>query len=343
LSDPIILGIGEDHTSSAYAVLSRLVERDRCLASRSVVPTGFVPLDDALDGGLHAGQLIVVGGKPGVGKTVMALQWARNAALQGFTAIYACYEQDEIALVARLLAFELAEVAIVMGISDAARLNELRARVRDVATGALLMRDALASDLLLADAARRVAEYSERLVIVKALGNEADVEIVARTVADCPADRRLLVVDCVEKVPVVGASTMTAERQRIVAQSLKTLAFALGVSVVAVAAVNEDGLRSQRLRLQHLCGSSVLAYQADVIIMMNDKADIAVRPAAGWSPIRVDDCQNRVIVSIEKNRNGLAGIDLEFLKDFESFRLNPFGRRSLDPLWAATINETTST
>src|SRR5207249_1021390 len=68
------------------------------------ISTHFDPFDAVLGGGIRSGDLILVGGMPGVGKTVVTLQWARNMAISGETAIYACYEHEESALLGRLLA-----------------------------------------------------------------------------------------------------------------------------------------------------------------------------------------------------------------------------------------------
>ena len=58
------------------------------------IPTGFSPLDDILNGGIRAGELLMIGGAFGVGKTIWALQVARNAVLSdpGVRALYICYE-----------------------------------------------------------------------------------------------------------------------------------------------------------------------------------------------------------------------------------------------------------
>ncbi len=45
------------------------------------LPSGFGTLDTLLGGGLHPGDLVVVAGRPGLGKTTLALNVARNAAL----------------------------------------------------------------------------------------------------------------------------------------------------------------------------------------------------------------------------------------------------------------------
>ena len=46
----------------------------------AVVPTGFGILDEALEGGLRSGELVLLGGPQGLGKTTMAMQMVRNAA-----------------------------------------------------------------------------------------------------------------------------------------------------------------------------------------------------------------------------------------------------------------------
>ena len=40
------------------------------------IPTGFTPLDDILNGGIRPGELLMLGGPFGVGKTIWALQAA---------------------------------------------------------------------------------------------------------------------------------------------------------------------------------------------------------------------------------------------------------------------------
>src|SRR5688572_15168958 len=74
------------------------------------IPTYFHALDSALNGGIRPGDLVLVGGTPGVGKTIVTLQWARNIALSGVTVIYACYEHEETALLGRLLALEMGDL-----------------------------------------------------------------------------------------------------------------------------------------------------------------------------------------------------------------------------------------
>ena len=70
------------------------------------VPTGFEMLDRAI-GGLYAQDLVVVAGRPGIGKTVTALQWARAVASSDLGVVYVCYEHDQFDLLSRLLCLEI--------------------------------------------------------------------------------------------------------------------------------------------------------------------------------------------------------------------------------------------
>ena len=44
------------------------------------IPLGFTPLDKTIGSGLRPGELLLIGGAQGTGKTTMALQMARNVA-----------------------------------------------------------------------------------------------------------------------------------------------------------------------------------------------------------------------------------------------------------------------
>ena len=74
-----------------------------------------------------------LGGRPGVGKTVASLQWARWMAMQGNTAIYVCYEHSPHSLLGRLLALELGSLARP---DEVVELTRLRTIAQEVALGA---------------------------------------------------------------------------------------------------------------------------------------------------------------------------------------------------------------
>src|SRR5579864_7101418 len=60
------------------------------------LPTGFDPLDGMIGGGLRKTELVLVGGPQGIGKTIFALQTARNIAMRNDQfAFYLSYEHTE--------------------------------------------------------------------------------------------------------------------------------------------------------------------------------------------------------------------------------------------------------
>ena len=72
-------------------------------ASPEGLRTGFVQLDDML-GGIRAGDLIVVGGRPSMGKTAFALNLVNNMAIQGNTPVlYLSLQLSKHQLLRRLL------------------------------------------------------------------------------------------------------------------------------------------------------------------------------------------------------------------------------------------------
>ena len=130
----------------------RAAPADRAARSTPCCPPGFDLLDDVLAGGIRQGEVLLLGGKPGVGKTIASLQWARSMAQRGIVAVYLCYEHDEVTLVTRLLVVRARRDRspprrpVRAGVGH----DELQARIRDVAAGAITLREALDSDPLLA-------------------------------------------------------------------------------------------------------------------------------------------------------------------------------------------------
>ena len=59
------------------------------------IPTGFDQIDRLIGGGLRRTELVLLGGTQGIGKTITALQMARNLALNEATyALYISYEHS---------------------------------------------------------------------------------------------------------------------------------------------------------------------------------------------------------------------------------------------------------
>jgi replicative DNA helicase len=321
---------------SALDALDALVLPGRVVTAPRAVATGFRALDEVLGGGLRPGELLVLGGKPGRGKTIAALQWARHVARSGKPAVYACYEHDRDTLLTRLLALELREAAARQGCADQLRLELLRERLAAAVAGDLDAPAVLASDPLLADAADAIRDYGSRLALVGASTVRTDLavleDLVARGAGDSGASSAALFVDYLQKVPA-GPPGDESERVATVTSGLKELALRQQAVVVAVTAADQAGLESRRLHLHHSRGSTALAYDCDVAVVLNDKVDIVSRLHLAYDSTRLYDFQARVVFSVEKNRRGVTDVDLEFVRDFGSYRFDPEGRWVAERLW----------
>jgi replicative DNA helicase len=328
------LVIGRPQIRSALATLAELHQLTH-LTRHAVVPTGFDPLDEVLAGGIRPGEVVLVGGKPGVGKTVASLQWARSMAQRGIVAVYLSYEHDEVTLLTRLLSCEFGELIASASPGQASlRHTELQARIRDVAAGAITLRDALDSDPLLAQAHRHLAAYADRLVLVTGSGAHTDINAIGDVTRGFEGQPIALFVDYVQKVPVFPAVPVESERIGCAFESLKQLALDQKLAVVAIAAADQGGLDARRLHSRHFRGSTALAYEADAIVVLNEKLAVVSRVHVAYSPNRAEEFDRQIVFSVEKNRNGTPDVDLEFEKDFSHYRFHPRGRWVSERLWS---------
>lgn len=293
-------------------------------AAPGVTSTGFPALDGYLSGGLRAGELCLLAGPQGLGKTTMALQMARNAVQSGSCAVYLSFEHDAATMLERLVALEAGEQ---LGI-DGVPLRRVRAAMEatDPKTS-LSVR--LVDEPGGPDAVAAVRAYAERLLLHRALGTRTDLAEITSVITE--STRRcgqppLVVVDYLQKVHVDAPGTHEDERAAVVVQGLKDLALELGVPVLAVVAADKAGIQTgRRLRVHHLRGTSALAYEADVVLVLNDKFDVVARHHLMYDVMNAERFRDFVVMTIEKNRSGVDKIDLEFRKRFEQSRFETDG------------------
>ena len=315
------------------ATLAQVMEQEEQRVARGEVtrlrplPTGFDPLDEVLNGGLRPGELLVIGGPIGVGKTIWGLQVARNAVHgdEGAVAVYICYEHDREHLLQRLLCLESAQAG---GRAEPLTLAALAKLTFQAADGAGLI-SRLKRIAGYAPAVDAVQGYAERLVLVKASGDLSTLDEIRHWVEETAAsgpERLLVVVDYLQKIPVNwGELRPEAERTTFLTHGLKEMAMALGVRVIAIAASDRAGLQSKRMRLSDLRGSSAVQYEADVGLILNNKWSIVSREHLVYNPAQAEAMRNYVVLSVEKNRAGRNTVDMEHLLDAAHFRIVPRG------------------
>ncbi|MGB4809108.1 MAG: DnaB-like helicase C-terminal domain-containing protein [Candidatus Phosphoribacter baldrii] len=302
---------------------ARLRGGDRIGAS--IWPTGFDPLDGHLGGGLRGGELTLIGGPQGLGKTTMALQMVRNAVAAGRSAIVFSYEHEARTLMERLIALEASTVAG----RGAATIRQIRDAFEDRAAGPGRLTDRLAHLPGAVDAITAQQSYAACLHLHESSGSTTDLKATREMVAQLKeaGEEPLVLVDYLQKVPVPGNAHVEEERVTEVVEGLKDLALAADLPVVAIVAAEKSALVSgHRMRLHDLRGSSALAYEADVALILNGKYDVVARHHLMYDVSNAERFKQWVVVSVEKNRGGLADISMEFEKRFQEGRFEPKGR-----------------
>lgn len=290
--------------------------------SAEVRPTGFTPLDDVLGGGLRAGELTLVGGAQGLGKTTFALQMARNAAAAGSSVLYICYEHREHDVLERLIGMELGLQAGLEGVT----LSQLRALCGpgSSSSGGLLER--LSGRRSGVEALQAVTAYADRVQLATVSGARTSLADLRELVSKSASDQPLVVVDYLQKVRPDGEHANEDERVTAVVEGLKDLALEADLPLVAIVAADKAGLDGGRTRLRHLRGSTALAYEADVALLLNDKFNIVARHHLMYGTTNAEHYRQWAVCSVEKNRSGRDGVDVEFRKRFEHGHFLPEGK-----------------
>jgi replicative DNA helicase len=318
-------------TYQVQALSEVLHEADRKLATGSsaaarVTPIGFQPLDSYLGGGLRAGELVLLGGPQGLGKTTMALQMIRNVVAAGGTAVYFSFEHDSATVLERIIGIESGDRDGVDGIP----LRRVRESMENPEGTVSSLVERMGGVPGGAEAVSAVAQYAHRLFVHQSSGSHTDLReiravIDQATVSSGRVD--LVVIDYLQKVPVLLSLASEEDRITEVAEGLKDLALEMAVPVLAVVAADKDGITAgRRMRLYHLRGAAALAYEADVVLVLNDKFDVVARHHLVFDVGNAERFRSFAVVSIEKNRTGLDRIDLEFRKRFDQGRFETEGQ-----------------
>ena len=298
----------------------------------AVVPSGFAVLDDALEGGFRSGELVLLGGPQGLGKTTMVMQMIRNVVRGGGSAVIFSYEHEAHTLLERLLSLE---ASLVEG-PDAARLPAIRGAFEKTGPAGHSLDDRLAHLRGVPEGLQTLRTYAGRLHIHESTGSTTDLEEIRRTVSMLQTDDApppLVVVDYLQKVPVPNGPAIEEERVTFVVERLKDLTLDLGVPILAIVAADKASLVSgKRMRVHDLRGSSALAYEADVVLILNDKYDVVARHHLVYDLGNAERYKQWVIMTIEKNRHGVDGVELEFRKQFAEGRFEASGQYVVEQL-----------
>jgi replicative DNA helicase len=322
----------DDKLSTLGATLARTEQRMRGDGHAEVRlwPTGFGALDPVIGGGLRAGSLVLLAGAQGLGKTTFAVQVCRTVARTGRPVLYFSYEHEPEDLVQKLVAMEAGE----KDDTHQVKLTAIREAFDD--TAATSLEERLESVPGALRALEEVRTYADMLFVHRSTGSRTDLAAMrARIdeVREATGTTPMVVVDYLQKVLVPGGPTDEVERSTAVVEGLKDLAIDIAAPVLAVVAADKQALRSgTRMRTHHLRGSSALAYEADVILVLSTKFDVVARHHLTYDLGNAERFRQWAVLSVEKSRFGPDGVDLEYRKRFEQGRFEPDGREVSEQL-----------
>lgn len=288
-------------------------------AGHQLIATGFGTLDKALGGGMHVGDLCIVGGLPGAGKTIATLQWARNMAQAGNEVLYLCYEHDVATLLGRLLAMEIGNLGAQLDASDSAAVASALAYTMN---GAGDPDSEVLRHPLVRAAMSQIDGYAPRLVLSQA-PHYCDLALIEKKATS--GDYGVVVVDYLQKIPSLHG-VMGIDRYTNSVEGLKNLALDSECLVIAVSAVDAHAMEERRLKVDGLRGAHALAHEADVIMTLNNKINVVSRTHLAYDSTLFDRFSQESVFTIEKNRRGMAPVYVECTKDFQRFRFEPKGR-----------------
>jgi replicative DNA helicase len=289
-----VLGVAERRSSQTLLevgplfsdVLEHIEALEQLGSDINGLSTGFVDLDQKL-AGMQPANLVVVAGRPGMGKSAIALNIATNVAVKGESVAIFSLEMSKEEIVQRILSS--------VGQVDSKKL-------RNGQLGPLWQR--------VVDAAGKM--YKAPIFI-----DDSSMVTVTDIRAKCRRLKRkrglaLVVVDYLQ---LLQASTRENRQQEIseITRNLKNLAKELEVPIIAVSQLNRsvESRENRRPRLSDLRESGAIEQDADVVIF--------VYRHEYYHP---EDQEKKGIAEliIDKHRSGATGtVEMTFQPEFTRF------------------------
>ncbi len=211
------------------------------------IATGFAELDQ-MTHGLHGGQLVILAARPAMGKSTLALDIARNAAItQGKSTIFFSLEMGRAEIAMRLLSAESS-------------------------TSLQSMRKGMLAEKDWSKIAATRGKINDAPLFIDDSPNMTLVEIRAkcRRLAQ-QTDLKMVVIDYLQ---LLTSGKKVESRQQEVSEfsrALKLLAKELGVPVIAISQLNRQTEQSKdkKPELSHLRESGSLEQDADVVVLLH--------------------------------------------------------------------------
>ena len=210
------------------------------------IPTPWIELNAWLHGGVHKGQLIIIGGRPGEGKSNGGLNIALEAAESGFRATVFSVEMDDVEVCSRLLAA-----------GSWSKMGQIFSRRMDMET------------------LGRVEEYIEARKGMQLEVVDQAYITVEQIVAHCRLRRPDVVfVDYAQLLQSKNTKVSREQQVAHITRSLKVAAKHLGMAVIVAAQLNRAPATGGREpMISDLRESGAAEQDADVVILLHRPTD----------------------------------------------------------------------
>lgn len=246
-------GVGQEYATLSESIADAMDEIESAQqrgGEMTGVPTGFAELDE-MTHGLHGGQLVIVAARPAVGKSTLALDIARNAAIRHkMPTVFFSLEMGRAEIAMRLLSAE-----------SSIRLQNLR-------KGTLENNDWSRLSLVRGN-------IHEAPLFVDDSPNLTMVEIRAKCRRMAQQHGLKLVV--IDYLQLLSSGKKVESRQQEVSEfsrNLKLLAKELGLPVIAISQLNRNSeqTKDKKPDISQLRESGSLEQDADVIVLLHREA-----------------------------------------------------------------------
>lgn len=246
--------------------------------------TGF-PGIDSRTLGFRKGQMIVIGARPGVGKTSLCLNLATNMAYDGVTVALFSLEMSKEEIGQRLLATR-------SGVS----LSSIRSANIEQGEWQSIV-----------DA---ISDLRELPIIIDDTSGTTVTEIRAKARRMLHGiERGVVIIDYIQLMSSVGRQENRATAVGEMSRGIKVMAKELGVPAIALSQLNREveGRTNKRPQLSDLRESGSIEQDADIVMLL----DRSMTPEEAERSDRPDEGITSLIIA--KNRSGPLGtVDLRF-------------------------------
>lgn len=250
-----VFAIGDKRQTEDYAPLSDIMEGTldeiEAISSRDGgmlgVPTGFAELDD-LTNGLQSGQMVIVAGRPGMGKSTLGLDFCRAASIHN-------------GLASAIFSLEMTRSEIMMRLLSA----EAKVPLNHIRNGGMTDDD-------WAKMARKMAEVSSAPMFIDDSPNMTMMQIrsKARRLKQ-RHDLKLIVIDYLQ---LMTSGKKVESRQVEVSEfsrQIKLLAKEIEVPIVALAQLNRgpETRADKKPMMSDLRESGSIEQDADIVMLVH--------------------------------------------------------------------------